>query len=89
MSELAILGGKPVRTSPFSRWPQHLPSDAARLQKVLESGHWGGFPVPNRYAKEFAEKFADFVFGVFQHPASVRSRRIHATAASIFTMHGT
>jgi dTDP-4-amino-4,6-dideoxygalactose transaminase len=29
------------------------------LQQVLESGHWGGFPVPSRYAAEFAEKFAE------------------------------
>jgi dTDP-4-amino-4,6-dideoxygalactose transaminase len=59
MSELAILGGDPIRRAPFSRWPQYLPSDAARLQQVLESGHWGGFPVPSRYAKEFAERFAN------------------------------
>jgi dTDP-4-amino-4,6-dideoxygalactose transaminase len=59
MSELAILGGDPVRSTPFSRWPQYLPSDAARLQRVLESGHWGGFPVPSPYAREFAEKFAE------------------------------
>jgi dTDP-4-amino-4,6-dideoxygalactose transaminase len=59
MSELAILGGDPVRRTPFSRWPQYLPSDAERLQQVLESGHWGGFPVPSRYAQEFAEGFAE------------------------------
>jgi dTDP-4-amino-4,6-dideoxygalactose transaminase len=59
MSELAILGGDPVRRAAFSRWPQYLPSDAARLQQVLESGHWGGFPVPSPHAKEFAEKFAE------------------------------
>ena len=59
MSELKILGGDPVRRAPFSRWPQYLPADAARLQQVLESGHWGGFPVPSRYASEFAEKFAE------------------------------
>jgi len=59
MSELAILGGDAVRTKPFSRWPQYLPTDAVRLQKVLESGHWGGFPVPSPYAREFAEKFAE------------------------------
>ncbi len=58
MSKLAILGGDPVRRAPFARWPQHLPSDSARLQSVLESGHWGGFPVPSRYAAEFAENFA-------------------------------
>lgn len=59
MSELSILGGDPVRRAPFSRWPQYLPSDSARLQEVLASGHWGGFPVPSRYAKEFAEQFAE------------------------------
>lgn len=59
MSEVAILGGDPVRRKPFSRWPQYLPSDAERLQQVLESGHWGGFPVPSPYAREFAEKFAE------------------------------
>jgi dTDP-4-amino-4,6-dideoxygalactose transaminase len=59
MSELAILGGEPVRRTPFSRWPQYRESDAARLQQVLASGHWGGFPVPSRYAAEFAERFAE------------------------------
>ena len=58
MSELAILGGKPVRTRPFSPWPQYLPTDAQRLNNVLESRHWGGYPVPSRYAGEFAENFA-------------------------------
>jgi dTDP-4-amino-4,6-dideoxygalactose transaminase len=58
MSELAILGGSPVRTRPFAPWPQYLPSDARRLQEVLESRHWGGFPMPSRYAGEFAERFA-------------------------------
>src|SRR5579871_5677561 len=60
MSELSILGGSRIRSAGFARWPQYLPSDAARLQEVLASGHWGGFPVPSRYGKEFAEKFAEF-----------------------------
>ena len=58
MSELAILGGSPIRTRPFAPWPQYLSSDARRLQDVLESRRWGGFPVPSRYAGEFAERFA-------------------------------
>ncbi len=58
MSELAILGGKPVRTRPFAPWPQYLPTDAARLQRVLESRHWGGYPMPSKYAGRFAEQFA-------------------------------
>ncbi|MCE5308887.1 MAG: DegT/DnrJ/EryC1/StrS family aminotransferase [Acidobacteriales bacterium] len=59
MSRLAILGGHPVRTRPFSPWPRYLPADAERLQKVLESRHWGGFPLPGKYAGEFAERFAE------------------------------
>jgi dTDP-4-amino-4,6-dideoxygalactose transaminase len=58
MSELAILGGKPVRNAPFSPWPQYLDEDARRLQQVLESRHWGGYPVPSRLAGEFAARFA-------------------------------
>lgn len=58
MEQLALLGGPAVRQNPFQPWPQYLPADAQRLQDVLESRHWGGFPVPSRYAAEFAERFA-------------------------------
>lgn len=81
MSELAILGGDPVRRKPFSRWPQYLPSDAARLQQVLESGHWGGFPVPSPYAREFAEKFADL------HGARYGLSIANGTIALIAALH--
>jgi dTDP-4-amino-4,6-dideoxygalactose transaminase len=56
--ELAILGGDPLRRRPFAAWPQYLPSDTQRLQQVLESRHWGGYPMPSRYCGEFAERFA-------------------------------
>ena len=59
MSELAILGGNPVRRRAFCKWPQYLPADAERLQTVLESGRWGGYPLPGRYSGEFAERFAE------------------------------
>src|SRR5438445_8548282 len=58
MSELAILGGSALRRKPFPAWPQYLPTDAQRLQEVLESRHWGGYPLPSRFAREFGEKFA-------------------------------
>lgn len=58
MSELAILGGNPVRRRPFPAWPRYLPEDAQRLQQVLESRHWGGYPLPSRYCGEFAGRFA-------------------------------
>jgi dTDP-4-amino-4,6-dideoxygalactose transaminase len=57
-SELAILGGAPLRRQPFASWPQYLPADAQRLRQVLESRHWGGYPMPSRYCGEFAERFA-------------------------------
>ncbi len=60
MSELAILGGTPVRRRPFAPWPQFRPADAERLQRVLESRHWGGYPVPSPLAGEFAERFARY-----------------------------
>ncbi|HLW77137.1 MAG TPA: DegT/DnrJ/EryC1/StrS family aminotransferase, partial [Bryobacteraceae bacterium] len=58
MSDLAILGGPPVRTRPFAPWPQYLESDLARVRGAIESRHWGGYPMPSRYCAEFAEKFA-------------------------------
>jgi dTDP-4-amino-4,6-dideoxygalactose transaminase len=60
MSELAILGGDPVRTRPFPAWPQKIAGDTERLQRVLDSGNWGGYPFPNALAREFAQKFADY-----------------------------
>lgn len=60
MSELAILGGEKTRRKPFSPWPQYSENDKARLLEVLESRNWGGFPFPNRFASEFARKFADY-----------------------------
>lgn len=60
MSELAILGGAPVRTRRFSPWPQYAEDDRRRLIEVLESRNWGGYPFPNVLADEFARKFAAF-----------------------------
>ncbi len=59
MSQLALLGGQPVRRQPFQPWPQHKEKDRQRLLAVLESGNWGGYPFPNRLSDEFARKFAE------------------------------
>ena len=59
MQKLALLGGKPVRTKPFSPWPRYTRADVERVVKVVESRHWGGFPVPGEYAGEFAGRFAE------------------------------
>jgi dTDP-4-amino-4,6-dideoxygalactose transaminase len=58
-SKLALLGGEPIRRKPFAPWPQYRPEDAQRVADVVASRHWGGYPVPSRWAGEFAQRFAD------------------------------
>jgi len=60
MSVLAVRGGAPVRRKPFAPWPQYAAADLERLRSVVESRNWGGFPFPNRWAREFAARFAAF-----------------------------
>src|SRR5215475_14108674 len=59
MSKLAILGGETIRNKLFAPWPQFLTSDVERIVKVVESRHWGGYPVPSKHAGDFAARFAD------------------------------
>ena len=40
-SELALLGGRPVRARPFASWPVFGRADEARLLRALRSGRWG------------------------------------------------
>jgi dTDP-4-amino-4,6-dideoxygalactose transaminase len=58
--KLALLGGKPIRTRPFTSWPIFDERERAQLLDVLGSGSWGGYPSPNRKASEFAARFAEF-----------------------------
>lgn len=81
MSKLAILGGEKVRTDKFSSWPQWKDEDARRLRAIFESGHWGGYPVPSRYAGEFAQKFADM------HGAKYGILIANGTIALIAALH--
>ena len=59
MFNLALRGGAPVRTKPFTAWPIHDDREARGLQTVLESRNWGGYPCPNNFAREFGRKFAE------------------------------
>ncbi|MDB6036388.1 MAG: rifK 1 [Verrucomicrobiales bacterium] len=39
--KLALFGGKPVRTTPFTRWPVFGKTEEKRLLRTLHSGKWG------------------------------------------------
>jgi len=55
-SRCAILGGKPVRAKPFSRWPIWDKSAEGPVLEVLRSGKW--FRGSGTVVKEFEEKYA-------------------------------
>jgi dTDP-4-amino-4,6-dideoxygalactose transaminase len=59
VSQLAILGGDPIRRKPFAPWPQYQATDIERITKTVESRHWGGFPYPTPLATEFCQAFSD------------------------------
>jgi dTDP-4-amino-4,6-dideoxygalactose transaminase len=60
MGQLAITGGKPVRTKPFAPWPVYDRKEEKAIQQVLKSRNWGGYPFPNAHAGAFAARFAKF-----------------------------
>ena len=60
MSKLAIQGGLPVRTEPWPPWPVHDEREEKAAVEAVRRGDWGGYPMPNFYAKRFAEAFAAF-----------------------------
>ena len=69
-STLAILGGLPLRTRPFSTWPVFDAREREQLDDVLTSANWGGFPSPNRKAVEFAAAFAAYQGARFAIPTT-------------------
>src|SRR5271168_2886209 len=58
MESLAILGGRPVRSTPFTPWPQFSDKEETRILEVLRGRAWGGQPFPGKYATQFAADFA-------------------------------
>jgi dTDP-4-amino-4,6-dideoxygalactose transaminase len=58
MECLAILGGSPVRTTPFTPWPLFSDKEETRILDVLRSRAWGGQPFPGKYSTQFAAGFA-------------------------------
>jgi dTDP-4-amino-4,6-dideoxygalactose transaminase len=55
-SQLALLGGNPVRRDPFPAWPIFDAKEEKRLLRVLRSGHWGR--LQGTEVAEFEERFA-------------------------------
>ena len=59
MGKLAITGGAPFRTTPFTTWPIATKEEALALEDVLTSSRWGGQPFPGKHSLAFARKFAE------------------------------
>ena len=55
-SKLALFGGKPVRTRPFTSWPVFGKPEEKRLLRVLRSGKWGR--LQGSEVAEFESRFA-------------------------------
>ena len=68
MSELAALGGTPVRTKPYPDWPVYDQRDIQAVTDVIKSGRWGGYPYPGPQTAEFAQRFAEMQGGGFAVP---------------------
>ncbi len=58
MSELAVSGGKPIRTTPFATWPYFTEDEISAVSAILKSGrvnYWTG-----REGRFFENEFARF-----------------------------
>lgn len=57
MQRLALLGGTPVRTRPFTAWPIFGEAEEQRLVRTLRSGQWGR--LSGTEVGEFEKRFAE------------------------------
>jgi dTDP-4-amino-4,6-dideoxygalactose transaminase len=57
MQQLALFGGPPVRTKPFSAWPVFDEAEEQRLLRTLRSGQWGR--LSGTQVAEFEKRFAE------------------------------
>ena len=53
---LALFGGKPVRSRPFTSWPVFGKIEERRLLSTLRSGNWGR--LDGKQVAEFERRFA-------------------------------
>ena len=57
MSKLALLGGPPVRTMPYIRWPYSDEREVQAVTEVIESGKW--FRYDGTKVDDFEKAFAN------------------------------
>jgi dTDP-4-amino-4,6-dideoxygalactose transaminase len=58
-TDLALLGGRPVRTQPFPTWPIFGQTEERALLRALHSGKWG--KLDGEEVTTFERRFADYV----------------------------
>jgi dTDP-4-amino-4,6-dideoxygalactose transaminase len=58
MDQLALLGGKPAKTSDFPVWPQYDEKEEKALMEVLHSGVW--WRTPGTRTLQFEQEFAEY-----------------------------
>lgn len=68
MSELALLGGEPVRAEAWPTWPVHDQRDIDAVSEVVASGRWGGHPYPGPVTAKFAAGFEELQGGGYAVP---------------------
>jgi dTDP-4-amino-4,6-dideoxygalactose transaminase len=68
MSDLAALGGTPIRKEPYPEWPVFDERDIQAVTDVIKSGRWGGYPYPGPKTAEFAQRFAEMQGGGYAVP---------------------
>ena len=88
MGKLAITGGQPQRSTPFTAWPIAGKEEAAALQDVLTSTKWGGQPFPGKYAAAFAKKFADVYTAQYAQCVNTGTVAIQAALRAIGVQPG-
>lgn len=68
MSNLAAIGGSPIRAEPYPAWPVFDERDIKAVTDVIRSGKWGGYPYPGPQTAEFAYRFAEMQGGGYAVP---------------------
>ncbi len=58
MEKLALLGGNPLKTTPFPDWPQYDDRERQALMEVLESRAW--WRTPGTHTQQFERNFAAY-----------------------------